>query len=79
MEKVDITKHSLVPEHNKLSEEEKQKLLKKHNISLRQLPKILKSDPAIQHLDIKVGDLIKIKRKSPTNKESIFYRVVING
>ncbi len=73
----DITKHILVPEHTKVNEDEKQKLLKQFNISIKQLPEIKLSDPAIQRLNPKIGDVIKIRRKSPTIGESFFYRVVI--
>ena len=79
MKNFDISKHSYVPKHVKISEEEKKKVLEKFNISEQQLPKIFESDPAIKSLNPKIGDVIKITRKSPTNKDSIFYRVVING
>lgn len=75
----DITTHVLVPVHRKLSDEEKQKLLERFNISLRQLPRILKSDPAIQKLDPKPGEVIEIMRKSKTVGEAPYYRVVIHG
>lgn len=77
--KFDIIKHALVPKHIKLKEEEKQELLKKYNISDTQLPMIKSSDPAIQNLDPKTGEIIKIIRKSPTNIETEFYRVVVHG
>ena len=77
--KFDPTKHILVPKHVKLSEKEKQELIEKYNVRMRELPKILKNDPAIKHLNVKNGDIIKIIRKSPTAGESIFYRGVING
>tara|TARA_Y100000034_G_C6626591_1_gene273345 strand:+ start:112 stop:351 length:240 start_codon:yes stop_codon:yes gene_type:complete len=75
----DIIKHNLVPKHVKLSDEEKQEVLKKHNLSLSQLPMILLSDAAIQNFKPEVGDIIKITRDSPTNIESVFYRVVVHG
>ena len=75
----DISKHELVPEHAKLDEEEKKKILEKFNVSLKQMPSILKDDPAIQTLNANAGDLIMIKRKSATAKEAVYYRVVING
>ena len=71
-----ITKHVLVPKHAKLSEKEKDELFKRYNITLRELPKILKDDPALASLDVKPGDVIKITRKSPTAGESVFYRGV---
>lgn len=77
-EKFDISTHIFVPKHFKLSDEEKQKLLDKYNISEVQLPKISKSDPAIQKMEIKSGDVIKIIRNSPTVGEMEYYRIVAN-
>ncbi len=70
--------HSLLPEHIKLSEKQKNDLYKKYSVTPKELPKIFISDPAIRHLDAKENDVIMIKRKSPTAGESIFYRGVIN-
>lgn len=75
---VDINKHSFVPKHVKLEEKEKEELLKKYNVSAKQLPRISKKDAAIKDLQLKAGDVIKIMRKSPTAGETVFYRVVIN-
>jgi len=69
----------LVPEHSKLNKKEIQELLEKYNLSLNELPKILLTDPAIEKLNVKVGDVIKVIRDSPTAGTSIYYRVVING
>jgi len=69
----------LVPEHVKLTEEEEKAVLEEFNVSKDEIPKILKSDPAIQHLEIEYGNIIKIIRKSETNTETEFYRVVVNG
>lgn len=74
-----LADHILVPRHEKLSEEEKKKVLEKLNVNLAQMPKIFANDPAIRELEAKAGDLIRITRKSPTALESIFYRVVVNG
>ncbi len=74
-----ITQHFLVPQHIKLAEEQKQGLLKKFNISFKQLPMIKISDPAIKNLGVKVNDVILIKRKSPTAKETDYYRLVVDG
>ncbi|RLG58193.1 MAG: DNA-directed RNA polymerase subunit H [Candidatus Hydrothermarchaeota archaeon] len=75
---MDISKHVLVPKHEVLTEEEAEKVLKKYNITKSQLPKILISDPMVKKIGAKVGDIIKITRKSPTAGESIFYRVVVS-
>lgn len=75
----DISKHILVPKHTKLPESEHKPLLEKYNIIKKQLPKILKSDPAIQYLDPQIGDIIKIERKSPTLEKMTIFRRVIDG
>ena len=66
-----------MPKHMKMSEEEAEEILKKLNITRKQLPRILKEDPAIANLDVKKGDVIKITRNSPTTGEADFYRVII--
>ena len=76
-QKFDISQHELVPLHIKLNDDEKQKVLKELNISEKQLPAINEKDVMIKKLNAKAGDLIKIIRKSQTNKESVYYRVVV--
>ena len=71
-------KHMLIPKHAKLSDAQKEKLLQDYKISITDLPRILKSDPAIQSLDVKPGDIVKITRNSMTAGEAIFYRVVVD-
>jgi DNA-directed RNA polymerase subunit H len=75
---INILDHGLVPKHILLSQQEKEEAMKKFGVKkIGQFPKILKSDPIVQLLGAKPGDLIKIIRKSETAKESIYYRVVI--
>lgn len=78
MAKKEELTHVLVPKHEKVSEKEKTEILEKYDISLKQLPRISVNDPAIAHLDVDSGDLIKITRKSQTSGTFIFYRVVSN-
>jgi len=69
--------HELVPKHILLSAQEKEETMKKFGIKkLSQFPRISESDPIVKKLNAKLGDLIKIIRKSDTAKESIYYRVV---
>ena len=75
---VTIVNHTLIPKHEKITEKEAQELFEYHNITIKELPKIIKNDPAIRHLDVKENDIIKITRKSPTAGTTIFYRGVIN-
>ena len=66
----------LVPKHVILKQEEVLELLKKFNITVNQLPKIISKDPAVKALGAKSGDVIKILRKSETAGTSEFYRLV---
>jgi len=68
----------LVPKHTKLSEKQKEELFARYNTTSRELPKIMLKDPAIQHLEPVIGDVIKIERNSVTAEKSTFYRGVIN-
>jgi len=67
----------LIPKHTKLNDKEKKELLERYGISLKNLPKIKKNDPAILSLDAKPGDVIKIERKSLTAGKAIYYRSVV--
>lgn len=74
---IDVLKNELVPEHRILSDEEKQKLLEKYNITAKQLPRILATDPVVKQIDSKIGDVLEIKRKSKTAGMSLYYRFVV--
>ena len=77
---IDVSNHGLVPKHTKLSDAEKEKFLSSHALSVRDLPKILITDPAIAAFaNTKNGDIIKIERASLTAGTAIYYRVVVNG
>ena len=79
IKEINITPHYLVPKHTKLNESETKKFLEKYNITIKELPKILITDPAIAKLDAKPGDVVKIHRTSETAGEINYYRGVING
>ena len=72
-------KHELIPLHEKLSNEEREKLLKELQINFKDLPKIYLSDPSLNDMDVKVGDIIKVARKSGTAKLTNFYRGIIDA
>lgn len=74
-----LDSHILVPKHAKLSESEAKKFLEKNNLSVKDLPKILKDDSALSGLGANPGDIIKILRKSEIVGEIVYYRGVING
>ncbi len=79
VKKFDVTKHLLVPKHSVISEREKKELIEKYKLSIIDFPKISPKDPAIQHLKVKEGDIIKIQRDSKTAGEAVFYRRATNA
>ena len=78
MQKLDVSKHVLVPKHSKVSEKERKELFEKYAIELKDLPRVFKADPAIVDLDVKEGDIVKIVRNSPTAGLCVFYRRVVS-
>lgn len=79
LKELEISKHDLVPKHELLKEKEKEEVLKKYGITLRQLPRILVTDPMVKNLNANVGDVIRITRKSETAGEIEYFRVVIKA
>lgn len=78
MSKFTVKDHILVPKHTKVGEREKKELLDKYSTTLREFPKILITDPALEDLSVKEGDIIKIERQSATAGQTLFYRRVVN-
>lgn len=72
-----IMNHLLVPIHEIVSEEEAEKIIKKHGQKKEKFPNIVSSDPVVEELGAKKGDLIRIIRESPTAGKSIYFRQVI--
>ena len=52
-------------------------LFEKYGITESELPKIHKADPAIRDMDLEVGEVVKVKRGSPTSGSIEYYRCVI--
>ena len=73
---VEQIKHTLIPKHEKISEADKKALFEKYNVTFKELPKIVMNDPAIVHLELEEGDVVKITRSSYTAGTAIFYRGV---
>jgi len=76
---IDVNGHQLASKHKKVSDSERESLFKKYNIDSKSLPKINKNDPAIVHLNLKQGDVVKVVRKSKTAGKTDYYRGVIDG
>ena len=74
---VNLFQHYLVPKHEIATKEEIQALKEKYSLKLWQLPRLYQSDPVAKILGAKVGDVIKITRKSPTAGVYVTYRLVV--
>lgn len=77
--KLDVMKHELVPRHEVLSAAEAKQVLERYHIFPEQLPKITVSDPVCKAIGAKPGQVVRVKRKSPTAGEAIAYRLVVEG
>lgn len=77
MSEYSVLDHEMVPKHEIMDESEVKSLLKKYKITLEELPKIKANDPAVVAIGAKVGDVLKITRKSPTGGIAFYYRLVI--
>lgn len=73
---VDVSQHTLVPEHIVLDEDSVEEVLAEYDIDRTDLPKIKRRDPALPD-DAEVGDVIKIVRESRTTDRAVVYRLVI--
>ena len=75
----DIFSHQLVPKHELLSKKEAEELMREFHIRPHQLPYVMTSDPTVEVLGGKVGDILRITRKSATAGEVVVYRYVVEG
>lgn len=75
----DIFAHQFVPKHELLSKKEAEELMHEFHIRPYQLPYIRTSDPAAAALGAKMGDILRISRKSATAGEVVVYRYVVEG
>lgn len=66
-----------MPKHVKLSEKETKELLEKFQIRMEDLPRISMKDPAVNHMELTTGDIVKVLRKSQTSGMADFYRRVV--
>ncbi|MFC7204758.1 DNA-directed RNA polymerase subunit H [Haloferax namakaokahaiae] len=73
---VDVSQHTLVPEHTLLDDEDVEDVLREYNVEKTNLPKIVRKDPALPE-DAEPGDVIKIVRDSRTTDKAVTYRLVI--
>ncbi|MFP3985224.1 MAG: DNA-directed RNA polymerase subunit H [Candidatus Bathyarchaeia archaeon] len=74
-----IFDHEIVPLHEVLPPEEREKLLTQYRVRSFQLPKVKTSDPVVKAIGAKAGDIVKITRDSETAGEYVAYRYVVEG
>lgn len=75
----DIFAHTFVPKHELLSKKEAEELMREFHIRPHQLPYIRTGDPTAEELGAKMGDILKITRRSATAGEVVVYRYVVDG
>jgi DNA-directed RNA polymerase subunit H (RpoH/RPB5) len=70
-------RHSVVPPHRKLGNEEAEVVLQKYHVRSRgELPRIIYHvDMQARVLGLVPGDIVEIRRPSPTSGEYVIYRV----
>jgi len=74
-----ILKHTFVPKHTKLNEEEKAEFYKKYNIlSDSQIPEISRFDPVAKIIFLRPGDVCKIIRYDKISYTNEFYRICVS-
>jgi DNA-directed RNA polymerase subunit H len=74
-----IFAHQFVPKHELLSKKEGEELMREFHIRPHQLPYIRTSDPTAEELGAKMGDILRITRRSATAGEVVVYRYVVDG
>ena len=74
---VDILEHEFVPSHEVLSKKDAKELATSLGIEMNKFPKMFLTDPVAKIINAKLGDVIKITRKSPTAGETTYYRIVV--
>ena len=72
-----IFNHDFVSEHEVLTPNEREKILKEYGMQPFKLPRINASDPAVIAVGGNPGDIVRVIRKSPTAGKFIAYRYVI--
>ncbi len=71
-----ILEHEMQPTFRILSDDEKQQIMKRYNITKdKEFPDISRFDPVSQAIGVRPGELIEIIRSSPTAVNSLYYRI----
>ena len=73
-----ILKHTMVPKHRILNNEEKEKIIEKYNILDDNIPPISRFDPVAQVIGLRPSQYCEIVRPSKSSIKSLFYRICSN-
>ncbi len=77
---MELSSHVFVPKQVIASEEEVKELLERLRKPVEALPFIFDSDPGVQGLNAKAGDIVRVERASfVTKKTEPFYRLVVES
>ena len=76
---INITKHEIMPKFEVYDTDDKKKEIIEmlDNTNPKIFPKMLINDPIAKYYNLKIGDILKIKRTSPLSGETISFRIVI--
>jgi DNA-directed RNA polymerase subunit H len=74
-----LYEHVLVPRHEIVASDEREKLLNQYRVQPYQLPRLKASDPAVKAIGARPGDIVKISRESPSAGKYLSYRYVVEG
>lgn len=72
-----IFDHELVPKHEILPPDEREKMLAEYRVQPYQLPRVKTSDPAVKAIGAGAGDIVRIIRESATAGKYVAYRYVV--
>ncbi|PKU82638.1 DNA-directed RNA polymerase V subunit 5A [Dendrobium catenatum] len=74
---INISKHSLMPKHEILKDEEKQNLLQKYNVQDHQLPRMLEKDAVARYFGLEKGTVVKVTYDREITGSHETYRCIV--
>ena len=73
----DVIDYVLQPYYEQLSAVEKTEFLEAYKVTEIQIPKIYVTDPVAKYFNMKIGDVIRIKRSNELAGINVAYRIAI--
>ncbi|XP_071686519.1 DNA-directed RNA polymerases IV and V subunit 5B-like [Rutidosis leptorrhynchoides] len=73
---VNITKHVLKPKHRVITDQEKEKLLKKFNLNEKQLPRMSEKDAIAQYYGLTKGQVVEVTYNGEITGLHVTYRCI---